>query len=290
MKKYLKLMRINHWIKNILIFLPLFFSGNIFKVPLLITSILAFFTFSLTSSIIYIINDLSDLEKDKLHTIKKHRPLTSGEISKKKANYLMALLTVLVITSITYLYLRTKTLAVIIIPLSYILINILYSRFLKNIAILDVLLLVCGFVLRVLFGGVVVNIVVSKYLYLMIIFGSYYLSFGKRRGEIKKNGAKSRMVLAMYNESFLEKNLYVAYALSMVAYTLWCVDPSVTSKVGHDYMFLTIPIVMTIMQLYSLNIEKDNYGDPVDIILSDKVLLVIGLFYIIIMTVLIYII
>lgn len=290
MKEYLKLIRINHWIKNILIFLPLFFSGNIFKKPLLIISIIAFFTFSFTSSIVYIINDLCDIEKDKLHAIKKNRPLASGSVSKKQAYFIMFMLLVLVSAGITYLYLKTKVLSVIIIPITYIFINILYSRFLKNIAIIDILLLVSGFVLRVLFGGVVVDIALSKYLYLMIIFGSYYLSFGKRRSEIKKNETKSRNVLAKYNESFLEKNMYVAYALSVVAYTLWCVDPVVTSNLGHDYMFLTIPILMTILQLYSLNIEKDSYGDPVDIILSDKVLLIIGLLYLIIMAILIYVI
>ena len=290
MQKYLKLIRINHWIKNILIFLPLFFSGNIFNISLLLTSILAFFIFSLTSSIVYIINDINDIEKDRLHAIKKNRPLASGIISKKQAIYIIFMLIILVIIGITYLYIKIKYLGVIIVPTLYLIINILYSKFLKNIAIIDVLLLVSGFVLRVLFGGIVVNITLSKYLYLMIIFGSYYLSFGKRRSEIKKNGDKSRIVLARYNESFLEKNMYVAYALSVVAYTLWCVDPAIANNLGHDYMFFTIPILMTILQLYSLNIEKDSYGDPVDIILSDKPLLIIGIFYIIIMTVLIYLI
>ena len=290
MQKYLKLIRINHWIKNILIFLPLFFSGNIFNISLLLTSILAFFIFSLTSSIVYIINDINDIEKDRLHAIKKNRPLASGIISKKQAIYIIFMLIILVIIGITYLYIKIKYLGVIIVPTLYLIINILYSKFLKNIAIIDVLLLVSGFVLRVLFGGIVVNITLSKYLYLMIIFGSYYLSFGKRRCEIKKNGDKSRTVLARYNESFLEKNMYVAYALSVVAYTLWCVDPAIANNLGHDYMFFTIPILMTILQLYSLNIEKDSYGDPVDIILSDKPLLIIGIFYIIIMTVLIYLI
>ena len=290
MQKYLKLIRINHWIKNVLIFLPLFFSGNIFNISLLLTSILAFFIFSLTSSIVYIINDLNDIEKDRLHAIKKNRPLASGIISKKQAIYIIFMLIILVIIGITYLYIKIKYLGVIIVPTLYLIINILYSKYLKNIAIIDVLLLVSGFVLRVLFGGIVVNITLSKYLYLMIIFGSYYLSFGKRRSEIKKNGDKSRIVLARYNESFLDKNMYVAYALSVVAYTLWCVDPVVSNNLGHDYMFLTIPILMTILQLYSLNIEKDSYGDPVDIILSDKPLLIIGIFYFIIMTALIYLI
>ena len=82
--------------------------------------------------------------------------------------------------------------------------------------------------------------------------------------------------------------MYVAYTLSIVSYTLWCVDPNVTMRIGHDYMFLTIPLLITILQLYSLDIEKDSYADPVDIILSDKLLFAIGIIYIIIMILLIY--
>ena len=122
----------------------------------------------------------------------------------------------------------------------------------------------------------------------MIIFGAYYLGFGKRRNEIKNNGNASRSVLTKYNESFLDKNMYVSYALSVVTYTMWCVDTEVTSKLGHDYLFLTIPILMTILQLYSLNIEDDSSGDPVDVILSNKLLLGVGIIYLITIIILIY--
>ena len=288
MKKYLKLIRINHWIKNILVFLPLFFSGKIFDTSLLCTCIIAFFIFSFSSSTVYIINDIFDIENDKLHPIKKDRPLASGNVSIKNAICLIIIFLILIASGLIYLYLTAKNILIIFIPIIYIVLNILYSKGLKNIAILDVLILVSGFVLRVIFGGLSVNIVTSKYLYLMIIFGSYYLSFGKRRGEIVKNDTKSRKVLTKYSKSFLEKNMYVAYTLTIVSYTLWCVDPEVITRIGNDYMFLTIPILITILQLYSLDIEKDSFADPVDIILSDKTLFITGILYIIIMLFLIY--
>lgn len=283
MKKYIELLRIKHWLKNLLVFLPLFFSGNIFNKNLLIYNIVAFFIFSLASSIVYIINDICDINNDINHPIKKNRPLASGEVSLEDAIVILFFFLILVLSASVYLYTIIDSIFVVLIPLVYIIINIYYSKGLKNIAIIDVLILVFGFVLRVMYGSVVVNIDTSNYLYLMIIFGSYFLSFGKRRGEVIKNSSKSRKVLSIYSKEFLDKNMYVAYTLSIVAYTLWCMS------IDNNYVFLTIPIIMTIMQLYSLNVEKDSYGDPVDVILSDKLLLITGIVYVIIMILILYI-
>lgn len=290
MKNYLKLIRVKHWLKNGLIFLPIFFSINILNISLLSTCFIAFFVFSITSSIVYIINDLNDIEKDKLHPIKKNRPLASGKISKNQAHFVIIVFAIIIGLMMTYLYTKTKNLAVILVPLVYILLNILYSKWLKNIPIIDVVILVFGFVLRVMYGGIVINVEVSKYLYLMIIFGSFYLGFGKRRNEIIKNGNKSRKVLSLYNKEFLDKNMYVALALAIVSYTLWCVDPETVARIGNDYLFWTIPLAMVILQLYSLNIEGNSHGDPIEVILSDKTLMTIIILYIIIMGGLLYLI
>lgn len=123
----------------------------------------------------------------------------------------------------------------------------------------------------------------------MIIFGSFFLAFGKRRNEILKNGDKSRESLSLYNQSFLDKNMYVAFALAIVSYTLWCVDPTTIEHIGNDYMFWTIPLLMVVLQLYSLNIEGNSYGDPIDVILSDKKLLITSILYLISMVCIIYV-
>ena len=133
-----------------------------------------------------------------------------------------------------------------------------------------------------MYGGVSIDVEVSKYLYLMIIFGSFYLGFGKRRNEIIKNGNKSRKVLQLYNQDFLDKNMYVALALAIVSYTLWCVDPTTVQRIGNDYLFWTIPLLMVILQLYSLNIEGNSHGDPIEVILSDKKLLITIVIYIVV--------
>ena len=113
--------------------------------------------------------------------------------------------------------------------------------------------------------------------------------FESYRNEILKNGDKSRRVLSYYNKEFLDKNMYVCLALAIVSYSLWCVDPSTISRIGNDYLFWTIPIVMVILQLYSLDIEGNSYGDPIEVILSDKKLIIVSIFYIVVIGGLLYV-
>ena len=268
--------------KNGLVFLPLFFSINLFNNQYYLNAILSFIVFSFFASIVYVINDISDIEKDKLHPIKKKRPLAAGTISIKQAYVVISILALLSVVLMYYLFKETNNVLTIIIPIIYMVLNILYSKWLKHIPIIDVVILVSGFVLRVMYGGVSIDVEVSKYLYLMIIFGSFYLGFGKRRNEIIKNGQKSRKVLSLYTKEFLDKNMYVTLALAIVSYTLWCVDPTTVSRIGNDYLFWTIPLLMVILQLYSLNIEGNSHGDPIEVILSDKKLLITIVIYIVV--------
>ncbi len=288
MKDYLKLIRVKHWLKNGLVFLPIFFSINVLNKDLLFTSILAFFIFSVTASIVYILNDLEDVEKDKKHPIKKDRPLASGRVSIREAKIIKAILLIILGGLLYIIATRVDSIWVLLIPIIYLLLNIIYSKSLKNIPIIDVVIIVIGFLLRVIYGGIVINVEVSKYLYLMIIFGSFFLGFGKRRNEIIKNGEKSRESLSMYNKAFLDKNMYVAFALAIVSYTLWCVDPTTIAHIGNDYIFWTIPLLIIILQLYSLNIEGDSHGDPVEVILSDKKLLCAISIYLIVLIIILY--
>lgn len=290
MKKYLKLIRVKHWVKNGIIFLPIFFSINLLNKDYILLGILSFLIFSFTSSIVYVVNDINDLEKDKLHPIKKKRPLASGEVSIKQAKIIILVLAIITGILMYILYNQIENIGVMLIPISYLVLNILYSRYLKEIPIVDVIIIVSGFVLRVMYGGVCANVEVSKYLYLMIIFGSFYLGFGKRRNEILKNGDKSRKVLSLYNKDFLDKNMYVALALAVVSYTLWCTDIGTIERIGNDYIFWTIPLLMIILQLYSLNIEGNSHGDPVEVILSDKKLICAISIYLVVLVLIIYVI
>ena len=276
LKNYLKLIRIKHYLKNFLVFAPLLFSGNFFEVTLLLKTLLSFIAFSFTASVVYIINDIRDVEKDKLHPIKKERPIASGKVSKKEGIILAILL--FIISIFINWNISTSPISFIIL-LSYLLINIAYSFGLKNLPIIDILILSIGFLLRVFYGAVILNLNVSNWLYLTILSISFYLGLGKRRNEIDKS-KNSRKVLEHYNRNFLDKNMYMCLALTIIFYSLWCVDPINSLRFGDlNYLLFTVPIVMIICMKYSLNIEGDSFGDPVDVVFSDKTMLALIIIY-----------
>ena len=260
MKNYLKLIRIKHWLKNGLVVLPLFFGREILNVDKITSVILAFLIFSMISSIIYVINDINDIENDRNHPTKKDRPLASGKISIKNAILVLILLLILSISLIIHLYNKTTNIYIILIPIIYIVLNILYSLKLKQVPIIDVAILVSGFVLRVYYGGVSSNIEISTWLYLMVMFGSFYLGFGKRRNELKQNKENNtRKVLEFYNKEFLDKNMYVSLGLAIISYSLWCVDPLTKTNITSNYLILTIPLIMMIFQKYIFIWKKIIY-------------------------------
>lgn len=286
MKNYIKLMRPQHYIKNFLIFFPLIFSGQFFNLEKLASTLFAFLAFSFCASVVYIINDINDKEKDCLHEKKKNRPIASGSVSVKNA-IIFAILLFLI--SIFFEYLSVSKIFHIsfIYLFNYLFINILYSLGLKNIPLIDIFILAMGFLIRVVFGASTLNIEVSNWLYLTIMAVAFYLGLGKRRNEIKRSGNKSREVLKYYNESFLDKNMYMCLSLSIVFYALWTVDSNNVIKFGNK-LVLTVPFIILILMKYSLNIESDSLGDPVDLVLSDKTLFILILLYGIVVMTMIY--
>lgn len=284
MRKYLRLIRVKHWLKNILVFVPLVFGGKLFSVEDLLTCVACFMVYSCAASCVYIFNDMGDIEKDKLHPTKCKRPLASGEISTKSATILLCVL--LVITGvINYLLLNTVTSWLIIVL--YIVINIVYSKGGKNIALLDIVILVLGYVLRVYYGALAINVVVSGWLYLTIVFMSFYLGLGKRRNELIQLGSNSRKVLKDYTKDFLDKNMYMFLSLTIMCYAWWC--ETVNSVRGNNKMLFTVPVVVVICMRYSMDVESNaSDGDPMNVILKDKALLVLGLLYAILMVIFLY--
>lgn len=287
MKKYLKLMRIHHYIKNGLIFTPLIFSGSLFNQDLLFKSILGFVAFSLIASAIYIINDIQDVEQDRLHPTKCKRPLAANEISLTNAKVLAGILIVVAI-SVNYFVANNAWVAWTSLIL-YLLLNLAYSNGLKNLPIIDIAILVSGFVFRVLYGAGITGIEISSWLYLTVIAMSFYLGLGKRRNELIKQKNASRKVLKYYNQGFLDKNMYISLGLTIAFYSLWTVDPVTIARLSNDYLVWTVPLVILICMKYSLNIEGDSDGDPVEVIIKDKVLMGMGTLFMFITLGIIYI-
>ena len=274
MSQYLKLIRIKHWIKNFLIFIPMI-CGNVLNYNNVFTTILGFLSFSFASSFIYIVNDIKDIEKDKLHPRKKDRPLASGKISKKVA---IIISIVLLLISIVLNSLATMQFinSALILLLVYITTNILYSVGLKNIAIVDIIILTLGFVLRVYYGSFLINIEVSNWLFLTIMSSALFMGLGKRKKELIHN-KDARVALKDYSKEFLDKFQYTTLSMTLIFYSLWAMEKNV------DFLVYTIPMVVVIFMRYCLVIEKQKEGDPATIFYADKFLLFSCLLYAIVM-------
>ena len=266
--KYLKLMRVFHYTKNILIFLPLVFSGNLFNITMLIDCMLAFLAFSFMTSVVYITNDISDIQQDKMHPKKRERPLASGAITIANANILRIVLFIVAVI-LSLLSSKYHILANAILGLYFIL-NWMYSKGLKNQPLVDVAILATGFVLRVLYGSAINDIVVSNWLYLTIITFAFYLGLGKRRNEFRnlKGNDDTRKVLKQYNYEFLNNNMYMCLTSGIIFYALWTLDSPST-----NVLIWTVPLLILVVMKYNLIIEGASDGDPVEVLLSDKLLL-----------------
>lgn len=288
---YIKLLRIKHYLKNILIFAPLFFGfmdkeeGKT-SFPTIYKTFYAYILFCLCSSIVYIINDMNDMNYDRKHPVKRHRPIASGVISICAAKVFLVSLCLIVIGMSTYVFMTDMfDYAAIIWLLGYVIINLVYSLGGKNIPIMDIVILASCFVIRLYYGSVVAQIEVSPWLYLTVLGGAFYLGMGKRRNEIKNQPkGDTRHVLKKYNYDFLDKNMHICAAFTEMAYALW------TIQHPNKMLLWTVPLVMVIFMKYSLNIEsEDSNGNPIDVMLSDKILIGLGIVYIIIMVICIYV-
>lgn len=285
MDRYLKLMRVHHYIKNGLVFAALACSGQLFDWNKLSAGIPGFAAFCMISSVVYIINDIRDVEKDRKHPTKCRRPIAAGEISVKNA-WIFAIALLAIATACNALAFNLSATALLVLYLG---LNLAYSFGLKNIPIVDVTILVAGFLIRILYGALITGITVSNWLYLTVIAAAFYFALGKRRNELKNLGdGETRQVLKAYPTSFLDKSMGMCLTLTNVFYALWSMDEKTISFYGNGSLTFTVPIVLLITMKYSLAIEKESDGDPVEVLLHDKVLLALCMVYLTIMFVILY--
>ena len=285
MKHYLKLMRVHHYIKNFLVFAALACSGQLFHLEKLTAGIAAFIAFCMVSSVVYIINDIRDVEKDRKHPTKCKRPIAAGTVSVKSAWGLAIILMLIAIACNCLTFHVTSTMLLVL----YLVLNLAYSFGLKNVPIVDVTILVAGFLIRILYGAFVTEITISNWLYLTVIALAFYFALGKRRNELKQIGdGETRQVLKAYPVNFLDKNMGMCLTLANVFYALWSMDEKTMSFYNNEYLIFTVPIVLLITMKYSLDIEGESDGDPVEVLLHDKVLLTLCVLYLAVMFVILY--
>lgn len=283
---YIRLMRVHHYIKNFLVFAALVCSGQFFRPEKLAAALAGFSAFCLTSSVVYIINDIRDKEKDRLHPTKCRRPIASGRVSEKSAWVLAAALLLLaaLCNGLVFYPVSSVLLAL------YLALNLAYSLGMKDRPLVDVAILSFGFLLRMIYGALVTEIAISNWLYLTIIALAFYFSLGKRRNELKRvpAGDGTRKVLQYYSPDFLDKNMYMCLALANAFYALWCMDSGTVSHYRGFSLVFTVPIVLLITMRYSMDVEGDSDGDPVEVLLHDRALLALCLVYFAVMFAILY--
>ena len=280
MKQYLKLLRVRHYIKNFLVFAALLCSGQFFTSDKLLPCILGFLAFCAVSSAGYIVNDIRDAESDRLHPVKCTRPIASGAVPVKSA-WIIGLVLLVIAAVCNGLIFQGK--ATVLLALYFVL-NLAYSFGLKNIPIVDIAILVSGFLIRILYGALITDITISNWLYLTVITLAFYFALGKRRNELQRHkDAQTRNVLRAYSEKFLDKSMGMCLTLANAFYALWSMADETMALYKSRYLVFTVPIVLLISFKYSMNIEGDSEGDPVDVLLHDKWLILLCVLYLLIM-------
>jgi 4-hydroxybenzoate polyprenyltransferase len=259
-------MRPKHYIKNLLIFIPLIFSLEFLIIDSVIKAIITFISFSLFASLVYVINDIADVEKDRLHHKKKFRPIASGDISVKSAIVFAVLLgSVNLLLGLIVLDLTTF-----IIIFSYFIINLMYSFKLKHVVLLDSAIIALGFILRVYAGATSINVGVSEWLLLTTMSGSLFMAFGKRYGEKSRlKGDTGRKVLKAYSKQSLEYFVVMSLTLTIIFYSLY----TIIGNPPFNNMVYTVPLfILIVFRYFMLVLDNVDDGDPTTILLNDKVI------------------
>ncbi|MCL4389777.1 MAG: decaprenyl-phosphate phosphoribosyltransferase [Patescibacteria group bacterium] len=289
----LKEIRVRQWLKNVTVFAAIFFTGQLLNPQLFIISILAFLAFCAASSVVYLINDLTDIERDRLHPFKKNRPLASGKISKK-----LAVVTLVLLLVLSFLIANQINFAFVMMILAFYALHISYSLYLKNIILIDIIAIAAGFILRVFAGEVATGYHLDIWMFLTVVSGALFLAIGKRRSELTLlsgwNGAlpaKTRATLSRYSEKMLDVYISMFANSTWITYAFYTFlqRPPVLRKTinilfdqynldlwqDRKYLTLTIPFVIyAVMRYLQLIYEKNEGESPEKILLSDKPLMI----------------
>lgn len=268
-KEIIKSLRPHQWTKNFFVFAPLIFSENVFNFPLILKSVLAFALFCMLSGAIYIWNDLRDIDEDKLHPAKSQRPLASGRLEKTPAVVAFVFLCVLGLSLSFVLNLNFFLLA-----LGYVLLQLAYSGWLKHVVILDVLLVAAGFLIRVIAGGVAIEVDISAWLLICTFLLALFIALSKRRHELiflEKEASSHRPILKEYSPYLLDQMISVVTASTVIAYCLYTISEETIAKFGSSNLIFTVPFVLygIFRYLYLIH-QKCEGGSPESLLIKDK--------------------
>lgn len=264
----LKLMRPKQWIKNFFVFGALIFSYSFLNLNKTIAALIAFILFCLISSTVYIMNDILDVEKDRVHPKKRFRPIASGAISIKQAT--IALVVLLAISMISSFMINKGLFFILVL---YFINNIFYSFKIKNIVILDVISIAVGFILRVIAGGVAIDVSLSGWILLCTFFISLFLGFEKRRNEIIKLEGKAnehRKILDDYSDELLKQFSDITLTCTVISYAMY-------TFVAYENAYMMITNIFVVYGLFRykyLSMKKGQGGSPTETVMTDKSIII----------------
>lgn len=271
-KSILALLRVSHWSKNLFIFLPLFFAQRLTHLESIETLIFISLGFSFLASSVYIFNDLIDIESDKLHPVKRFRPIAAGIFSKTQS-YISII--ILLIIGFGLIHFKDETGSIKVLVIIYLIQNILYTFMLKHISILDVTIVSIGFVIRVFIGGISIGVDLSQWIILMTFILAMFLAFAKRRDDVKLLELSNTIVRRStngYNLVFLNQTLGIMGAIIIVTYLMYCTSPEVMMRFG-QYTYLTsFFVIVGIFRYLQITLVFNESGNPTKIFLEDRFL------------------
>lgn len=272
MINYIKLLRPLQWLKNVFVFAPIFFSNNLLKAEFFWPTLVMFASFCLISSSIYCFNDLKDVEADRQHPKKCKRPIASGKVS-VMGGYTMMILCTIGALALIPLANSVNTPYLYLIIIGYWLMNIAYCLKLKQFAILDVSIIAIGFVMRVLTGGVVIDIWISHWLVMMTFLVTLFLAFTKRNDDYRiyeQTGTKPRVSITGYNKTFINEATAIIASVTLVCYIMYTMSPEVIHRLGTRYVYLTSGWVLAGLLRYLQNmIVFGLSGSPTKSLVKD---------------------
>lgn len=286
----IKLIRPYQWIKNVFVFMPLFFGGSLLNGFELYQAGVAFVAFCFIASAIYCFNDIIDVEADRRHSEKCTRPIASGQISIGQGYVIMGLCMVLAFVSC--LLLKDNMLLTMGIILAYFVIEILYCTMLKRIAVVDVCVLALGFVMRILVGGFATDIVPSRWLVMMTFLLTLLMAFGKRKDDVikfQKTGIPPRHNTKHYSITFIDQAITVNASVTLVCYILYTISPDVTERTNFEYVYLTsVFVILGLFRYMQLASMEGKSGDPTKLVLKDHFLQIVLILWLISYLLMIY--
>lgn len=266
--RFFFLLRIHHWPKNLFVFIPAFFAGVLTQSNELILLIQGVICFSLISSCVYVINDYRDREKDRLHPTKKNRPLASGKVTSTTAIGFVVLFLLIAIPWGFYLNLYFGLSLIF-----YLLVNVFYSLGLKNIAILDTLLVSSGFLIRTLAGGWLAGVEISQWLVIMVFLLSFFLATAKRRDDLIlfQNGlAPMRASSKAYTLEFINTILSILAGVIIVSYIMYTISEDVVQRLHTPHLYVTALFVFAgLIRFLQITMVENRSGSPMKIFLTD---------------------